>query len=166
MLYEFQGILPTVSEEAFIAESAVLIGDVKVDRDASVWFGAVIRGDSAAISVGAETSIQDNAVLHCEHGHDMTIGKNVTVGHGAIVHCTAVGDNTIVGMGAILLDGAVIGANCIIGAGAVIKENAVVPDGSMMVGVPAKAVRELGPEQLAFLAKQSPYVELSKEYLK
>lgn len=166
MLYEFQGVFPKVSEEAFVAENAVLIGDVTVDKDASVWFGAVIRGDSAAISVGAETSIQDNAVLHCEHGHDLVIGKNVTVGHGAIVHCSAVGDNTIVGMGAILLDGAVIGANCIIGAGAVIKENAVVPDGSMMVGVPAKAVRELGAEQLAFLAKQSPYVELSKEYLK
>ena len=94
------------------------------------------------------------------------MGNNVTVGHGAIVHCTSVGDNTLVGMGAILLDGAVIGKNCIIGAGAVVKERCVVPDGTMMVGIPAKPVRELAPEQIAYLEQTSPYVALSKEYLK
>lgn len=163
---QFQGKLPVVSEEAFIAPTATLIGDVAVGRDSSVWFGAVLRGDSAPIRVGEGMSVQDNAVLHCEKNHAMTIGSNVTIGHGAIVHCSAVGDNTMVGMGAILLDGAVIGKNCIIGAGALVKENAVVPDGTMMVGVPAKPVRELGPEQLDFMAQMSPYVALSKEYLK
>ena len=166
MIMTLGGKTPQVSPEAFVAETAALIGDVTVGRDSSVWFGAVIRGDNDPIVVGEGTSIQDNAVLHTEKGHPLTVGSNVTVGHGAIVHCSSVGDNTLVGMGAILLDGAVIGNNCIIGAGAVVKENAVVPDGTMMVGVPAKPVRQLSPEQIAYLERQSPYVALSKEYLK
>ena len=165
MIMTLGGKTPQVSPEAFVAETAALIGDVTVGRDSSVWFGAVIRGDNDPIVVGEGTSIQDNAVLHTEKGHPLTVGSNVTVGHGAIVHCSSVGDNTLVGMGAILLDGAVIGNNCIIGAGAVVKENAVVPDGTMMVGVPAKPVRELSQEQIAFLNRTSPYVALSKEYL-
>ncbi len=165
MLMTLNGVTPQVSPDAFIAETAMLIGDVAVGKDSSVWFGAVIRGDNEPIVVGEGTSIQDNAVLHTEKGHPLTIGSNVTVGHGAIVHCTSVGDNTMVGMGSILLDGAVIGKNCIIGAGAVVKENAVVPDGTMMVGVPAKPVRTLSPEQVAFMEQTSPYVALSKEYL-
>ena len=166
MIMQVKGKTPAVSPEAFVAETAVLIGDVTVGRDSSVWFGAVIRGDNEPIAVGEGTSIQDNAVLHTEKGHPLTVGNNVTVGHGAIVHCSSVGDNTLVGMGAVLLDGAVIGKNCIIGAGAVVKERAVVPDGTMMVGIPAKPVRELAPEQIAFLEQTSPYVALSKEYLK
>ena len=166
MIMTLNGAAPVVSPDAFVAETAALIGKVTVGRDSSVWFGAVIRGDNEPITVGEGTSIQDNAVLHTEPGHPLTVGNNVTVGHGAIVHCSAVGDNTLVGMGAILLDGAVIGKNCIIGAGAVVKEHAVVPDGTMMVGVPAKPVRELAPEQVAFLEQTSPYVALSKEYLK
>ena len=166
MIMTLNGVSPKVSPEAFVAETAALIGNVTVGKDSSVWFGAVIRGDNEPITVGEGTSIQDNAVLHTEKGHPLTVGSNVTVGHGAVVHCTSVGDNTLVGMGAILLDGAVIGKNCVIGAGALVKENAVVPDGTMMVGVPAKPVRELAPEQIAFLEKTSPYVALSKEYMK
>ena len=166
MLMTLRGKTPQVSPEAFVAENATLIGDVTVGADSSVWFGAVIRGDNEPITVGKGTSIQDNAVLHTEKGHPLTIGDNVTVGHGAIVHCASVGSNTLIGMGAILLDGAVIGEHCIIGAGAVVKENAVVPAGTMMVGIPAKPVRELGPEQIAFLERTSPYVALSKEYMK
>ena len=165
MLMTFHNESPKISPEAFVAETAALIGNVTVGKNSSVWFGAVIRGDNEPITVGEGTSIQDNAVLHTEKGHPLTVGNNVTVGHGAIVHCTSVGDNTLVGMGAILLDGAVIGKNCIIGAGALVKENAVVPDGTMMVGVPAKPVRELGPEQVAFLEQTSPYVALSREYM-
>lgn len=162
---EFHGRSPVVAEDAFIAENAALIGDVSVGAGSSVWYGAVLRGDNAPITVGKETSIQDNATLHCEPGHPLRIGSNVTVGHNAIVHCAAVGDNTLVGMGARLLDGAVIGADCIIGAGAVVKENAVVPDGTMMVGVPAKAIRTLSDAQIAQLRKPSHYIELAKEYL-
>ncbi len=166
MIMTLNGKTPLVSPEAFVAPTAALVGDVTVGKDSSVWFGAVIRGDCAPITVGEGTSIQDCCVLHTEADRPLTVGKNVTVGHGAVVHCTAVGDNTMIGMGAILLDGAVIGRNCIIGAGAVVKEHAVIPDGTMMVGVPAKPVRELSEEQLAFLAQTSPYVALSKEYLK
>ena len=165
MIVTFQGKTPRISSEAFVAETATLIGDVTVGPDSSVWYGAVIRGDCSRITVGCGTSIQDNAVLHTEKDRPLTIGDNVTIGHGAIIHCASVGSNTLIGMGAILLDGAVIGDHCVIGAGAVVKENAVVPSGSMMVGVPAKCVREFGPEQLAALDNTSPYVALSKMYL-
>ena len=165
MLIMFQGKTPQVSSEAFVAETATLIGDVTVGPDSSVWYGAVLRGDFSPITVGSGTSIQDNAVLHTEIGHPMTIGDNVTIGHGAVVHCASVGSSTLIGMGAILLDGAVIGDHCIIGAGAVVKENAIVSSGSMMVGVPAKCVRELGPEQLALLDRTPPYIALSRAYL-
>ena len=165
MIVTFQGKTPRVSSEAFVAETAALIGDVTVGPDSSVWYGAVIRGDCSRITVGCGTSIQDNAVLHTEKDRPLTVGDNVTIGHGAVVHCASVGSNTLIGMGAILLDGAVIGDHCIIGAGAVVKENTVVPSGSMMVGVPAKCVRELGPDQFALMDETSPYVALSKMYL-
>ena len=165
MIITLRGKTPQISPEAFTAETAALIGDVTVGPDSSVWFGAVVRGDNAPISVGRGTSIQDNAVLHTEKGHPLTVGDNVTVGHGAIVHCASVGSNTLVGMGSVLLDGAVVGDHCISGAGAVVKENAVVPPGTMMVGVPAKPVRELTPEQIAFLDGVSPYVGLARTYL-
>ena len=166
MIREFHGKTPQIAADAFIAENAALIGEVTVGAESSVWFGAVIRGDNAPITIGCGTSIQDNATLHCEPGHPMQIGNNVTVGHNAIIHCSAVGDHTLVGMGARLLDGAVIGSHCIIGAGAVVKENAVVPDGTMMVGVPAKAIREIPAQQQAEMEKTSHYVYLAKEYLK
>ena len=165
MIVTFQGKTPQISSEAFVAETAALIGDVTLGPDSSVWYGAVVRGDASQITVGCGTNIQDNAVLHTEIGHPLTIGDHVTIGHGAIVHCTSIGSNTLIGMGAILLDGAVIGDHCIIGAGAVVKENTVVSSGTMMVGIPAKCVRELGPEQLALLDGTPPYVALSKAYL-
>ena len=165
MLLPFQGKTPQVSPEAFIAETATLIGDVTVGPDSSVWYGAVIHGDCSPITVGRGSNVQDNAVLHTEAGHPLTIGDSVTIGHGAIVHCSSVGSNTLIGMGAILLDGAVVGDHCVIGAGAVVKENAVVPQGSLMVGIPAKCVRELGEEQRALLDGTPPYVALSKLYL-
>ena len=165
MIVTFQGKTPQVSPGAFIAETATLVGDVTVGPDSSVWYGAVIRGDSSRITVGRGSSIQDNAVLHTDKDHPLAIGDNVTIGHGAIIHCASVGSNTLIGMGAVLLDGAVIGDHCVIGAGAVVKEKAVVPTGSMMVGVPAKCVRELSPELRALLDAASPYVALSKAYL-
>ena len=166
MLMAHNNHMPLVSPEAFVAGTAALIGDVTVGRASSVWFGAVIRGDMAPITVGEGTSIQDNAVLHTERDRPLTVGNNVTVGHGAIVHCTSVGDNTLIGMNAVLLDGAVIGKDCVIGAGAVVRENDVVPDGTLMVGVPARPVRTLSPEQRAARAEVSPYVALSKEYMR
>ena len=165
MIMEYKGIMPEISSEAFVAPSADIIGDVKIAADASVWFGAVIRGDEAPIRIGEGTNIQDNCVLHCDHGSPMVIGKNVTIGHGSIVHGATIGDNVLIGMGAVILDKAVIGDNCIIGAGAVVKERAEVPENSMMVGVPAKLIRTLDEAALADRKKQSYYVPLSKDYM-
>ncbi len=157
--------MPEISPDAFVAPSADIIGRVKVAADASVWFGAVIRGDEAPISIGEGSNVQDNAVLHCDHQSPMNIGRNVTVGHGAIVHGATIGDNVLIGMGAVILNGAKIGDNCIIGAGAVVKENADIPADSMLVGVPAKVIRTLDEAAVAERKKQSYYVPLSKNYM-
>ena len=166
MLFKFKGIEPKIDPDAFVAETAAVIGDVKIAKDCSVWFGASVRGDCAPITVGEGTNIQDNATLHCEIDRPLVVGKNVTIGHNALVHCSSVGDGSLIGMGARLLDGAVIGKNCVIGAGAVVKEYTVVPDGTLMVGVPARAVRELSEEQIKEKQNAYVYVALSKEYLK
>ncbi len=165
MIKTYQGITPEVHKDAFIAETAVLIGDVKVGKDSSVWYGAVIRGDESPIVIHEGTSIQDNCVLHCDGNSPMEIGSNCTVGHGAMIHGSIIGDNVLVGMGAIILNGAKIGDNCIIAAGAVVKERAEIPANSMLVGVPAKIIRTLNEEQIAERQKTSYYVELAGNYL-
>ncbi len=165
MIMEYKGISPDISPDAFVAPTADIIGKVSIAADASVWFGAVIRGDEAPISIGEGSNVQDNAVLHCDEHSPMVIGKNVTLGHGAIIHGATIGDNTLIGMGAIVLNGANIGENCIVGAGAVVKENAVIPPNSMLVGVPAKIIRTLDEKAIAERKKQSYYVPLSKDYM-
>lgn len=166
MTRDYMGVSPRIDADVFVAETAALIGDVEVGSGSSIWYGAVLRGDAAPIKVGRACSIQDNAVVHCDVGVPSHIGEGVTVGHGAIIHGAAVGSNTLVGMGATVLSGAVIGENCIIGAGALVLENAVVPAGSLVVGVPARVVRKLSPEQTGALAAASRhYVELSKNYM-
>ena len=164
MLRAFHHNVPQVHPSVFVAETAVLIGDVTVGKDSSVWYGAVVRGDTASIAIGEGSNIQDNVTLHTDEGHPLRIGNNVTVGHNAVVHCAEIGDNTLVGMGAVLLDGAVIGKNCVIGAGAVVRQNELVADGTMMLGVPAKAVKHLPEEVISLLEKQSHYVALAREY--
>ena len=165
MIMEYKGISPEISPDAFVAPTADIIGKVSIAADASVWFGAVIRGDEAPISIGEGSNVQDNAVLHCDEHSPMVIGRNVTLGHGAIIHGATIGDNTLIGMGAIVLNGANIGENCIVGAGAVVKENAVIPPNSMLVGVPAKIIRTLDESAVAERKKQSYYVPLSKDYM-
>ena len=156
---------PKIASSAFIAENASIVGDVEIGEDSSVWFGAVLRGDVSRIVIGRGSNVQDNAVLHGELDRETIVGDNVVIGHGAIVHAATVGSNTLIGMGAIVLSGAVIGEGCIIGAGAVVKENSVIPAGSLAVGLPAKVVREVRPEQAAELRRQTYYVKLSKDYL-
>ena len=166
MTRDYLGVSPKTDKDVFVAETAVLIGDVEVGAGSSIWYGAVLRGDTAPIRVGRASSIQDNAVVHGDAGVPTTIGDNVTVGHGAIVHSATVGSNTLIGMGATVLNGAVIGENCIVGAGALVKENAVVPAGSLIVGVPGKVVRKLGPEQIEALTTSARhYVEYAKNYM-
>ena len=133
----------------YIADGAKVIGNVKIGEDSSVWYNAVVRGDSNSIEIGKNTNVQDNAVLHTSHSHALKIGNNVTIGHGAIVHGCTVGNNVLVGMGAIVLDGAIIEDNCIIGAGALVPQNKVMPAGSLVLGNPARVVREISKEEQA-----------------
>ncbi|MBQ3074846.1 MAG: gamma carbonic anhydrase family protein [Clostridia bacterium] len=165
MKRSYQGKNPVLAEEVFVAENAVLIGDVTLENGANVWYGAVLRGDENSIFIGENTNVQDNATVHVAKDHPVVLGKNVTVGHNAIVHGCTVGDGTMIGMGACVLNGAVIGKGCLIGAGALIKEGQIIPDGSLCVGVPAKIVRELDDAGKAkILANAAMYVSLAKEY--
>lgn len=133
-----------MEKKIYIAPDAVLTGDVVLGDQVNIWYGAVLRGDSGTITVGEGTNIQDKCILH----EKTTLGKNCTVGHGAIVHGCTIGDNTMVGMGAIVLTGAVIGNDCIIGAGAVVTGKTVAPDGSLLLGSPAKVIKPVTAEQI------------------
>lgn len=135
-------------KDVIMAESAVVRGDVEMGAGCTVWHNATIRGDMAPIRIGKETNIQDNAVVHVDYGFPTDIGDGVTVGHSAIVHGCSVGDHSLIGMGAIILNGAKIGKNCIVGAGALVTQNKEFADGTLIVGSPAKAVRELTPEEI------------------
>lgn len=150
-------------EKAYVAESAVISGDVVLGKNASIWHGAVLRGDNGGIVIGEGSNVQDNCVIH-EHTR---IGKYCTVGHGAIVHGCTVGDNTMIGMGAVVLTGAVIGENCLIGAGALVTGKTVAPAGSMLLGSPARVVKPVGPETEEEIRKDAElYIRLAKENLK
>ena len=137
------------------ALAAVLVGDVVLESGASVWFGVTIRGDNERITVGMGSNIQENTVMHTDMGYPLTIGKDCTVGHRAMLHGCTVGDNSLIGMGATVLNGAVIGKNCLIGAGALITEGKVIPDGSLVMGVPGKVVRELDEAAIEDLRKSA-----------
>jgi carbonic anhydrase/acetyltransferase-like protein (isoleucine patch superfamily) len=141
--------------DCFIAPSATVIGEVSLDKRSSVWFQAVIRADNDKISIGEKTNIQDGAVLHCDEGFPLTIGNGVTVGHQATVHGCTVGDYSLIGINSVILNGAKIGRHCLIGANALVPENMEIPDGSLVVGSPAKILRQLSEEQRANLEKSA-----------
>ena len=143
MIYALDGIAPTVHSSAWVADEATLIGKVVVEADASVWFGAQIRGDNEEIRVGAGTNVQENSVLHTDMGYPLTIGANCTIGHKAMLHGCTIGDGTLIGMGATILNGAKIGKGCLIGACALITEGKEIPDGSLVMGSPGRVVRQL-----------------------
>ena len=164
MIHPFETHLPEIHPSARIARNATLAGDVTVDERASIWYGAVLRGDEDAIRVGAESNIQDNAVLHCEGGCPMVVGRRVTVGHGAILHGCTVEDGALIGMGAILLNNCVIGAGSLVAAGALVTQGTVVPPGSLVVGAPARVKRPLRPEELEELsADVDKYLGLAEQ---
>ncbi len=151
-----------MAKAVYIAPDAVVTGDVVLGDQVNIWYGAVLRGDSGTISVGDGTNIQDRCILH----EKTTLGKNCTVGHGAIVHGCTIGDNTLVGMGAIILNGAVIGNNCIIGAGALVTGKIDAPDGSVLLGSPAKVVKAATAEQIADNQHSAAhYIELAQKGL-
>ncbi len=147
-IYEVDGIVPQVAESAWVADSAEVMGDVVLGQEVGIWFGVVVRGDTSAIRIGDRTNIQDLSVLHSDVGMPLTIGAGVTVGHKAMLHGCSVGDDSLIGIGAVVLNGAKIGKGCLVGAGALVTEGKAFPDGSMIIGSPAKVVRSLTPEQL------------------
>ncbi len=167
MIRSFQGKKPVLGKDVFIAENAVLIGEVILSDRANIWYGAVLRGDEGSIEIGEESNVQDNATIHTGKDFPVKVGKGVTVGHNAIVHGCTVGDDTMIGMGACVLNGAVIGKGCIVGAGALVKEGQVIPDYSLCVGVPAKIVRTLDEDAVKGVRDNAQmYVHLAEEYRK
>lgn len=135
---------------AFVAENATVRGDVTVGKGSSIFFGAVVRTELVPITIGENTNIQDNCILHTDAGFPLTVGSGCTIGHGAILHGCTVGDNTLIGMGTTVLNGAVIGRDCIVGAGSLVPQGMVIPDGSMAFGSPAKIRRPLTEEEIAY----------------
>ena len=156
-LYEIDGVRPQLAEGAWAAPSADLIGDVRLGRRASVWFGAVIRADNTSILIGEESNFQDGAVGHSDPDAPLIIGARVTVGHQAILHGCTIGDGCLIGMGARVLNGAVLGASCLIGAGALVTEGKQFKPGTLIVGSPARAIRALDEEQIALLAMSAAH---------
>lgn len=157
------GNAPVNSGAAFVAQNATLAGAVRLEEGSSIWYGAVLRADTGRIVVGAGSNVQDNAVLHTGPGLDVVLGRGVSVGHGAIVHGCMVGDGCMIGMNATILNGAVIGPGCLIAAGALVPERAQIPAGSLVMGVPGKVVRQVSPEQAAFIAaNEQEYRNLAK----
>ena len=164
-LYPFAGNSPAVHETAFVAPSASIIGRATLDQDSSAFYGVSVRADTAAISVGAGSNLQDNVVLHADPGFPCTVGRGVSVGHAAVVHGCTVEDDCLIGMGATVLNGAVIGAGSLVAAGAVVLEGTVVPPRSLVAGVPAKVRRELTDEEFdGVRANAAHYVELAAKH--
>jgi len=156
MLKPFQGILPKISDDVFIEDSAIVIGDVVIGRDSSVWFHSVVRGDVNHIRIGSRTNVQDLCVLHVTHDtHPLVIGDDVTVGHHVVLHGCTIKDRVLVGMGAIIMDGAIIGEDSIVGAGALVTEGTVVPPKSLILGSPAKVRRAVTGEELAWILESA-----------
>lgn len=156
-----------ISEDAKIARQSVVIGDVTIGRDSCVVHYAVIRGDDAPIVIGEESNVQENCTIHVSRNMPVHIGNNVTVGHNAVLHGCMIGDRTLIGMGAVVLDGARIGKDCIIGAGSLVTKNTVIPDGSLVMGSPAKIKRNLTwEEKLGNLENSKEYVSVSAEMQK
>ena len=147
-IYELDGVAPQVAASAWVADSAQVMGRVTLGEDASVWFGTVVRGDTESITIGAGSNIQDASVLHADFGKPLVVGERVTVGHQVMLHGCTIGDESLIGIGAIVLNGARIGKNCLVGAGSLVTEGKEFPDGSMIMGTPAKVVRQLTPEQI------------------
>ena len=157
MLYQLDDKQVQLPGSYFIAESAAVIGNVVLGKDASIWFNAVIRGDSELIVIGEDCNIQDGAILHTDPGYPMILGKGVTVGHKAMLHGCNVGDYSLVGINAVVLNGAKIGSHCVIGANALVTENMEIPDGSLAMGSPAKIKRNLTFEQQQALEIQAQH---------
>ncbi|MDR2326866.1 MAG: gamma carbonic anhydrase family protein [Acidovorax sp.] len=165
-IYELDGVAPTIPASAWVADSAEVMGRVELGEDASIWFGTVVRGDTDRITIGAGSNVQDASVLHADFGMPLTIGANVTVGHQVMLHGCTIGDESLIGIGAVVLNGAKIGKNCLVGAGSLVTEGKEFPDGSMILGSPAKVVRQLSPEQIEGLRQSARHYVLNAQRFK
>jgi len=165
--YELDGIAPELPDAGFfwVAPTAVLIGKVILKQNANIWFGAVLRGDNEAITIGEGSNVQENCVLHTDMGFPLSVGAGCTIGHKAMLHGCIIGENSLIGMGATILNGATIGNNCIIGAGALISEGKNIPDNSLVVGMPGKIIRQLDSAAETMLqASSAHYVANAKRF--
>lgn len=165
MILSYKNFEPIIDTTCFIATNATVIGKVKLNARVSIWYGAVLRGDVDCIELGEGSNIQDNAVVHCDHGTPTLIGKYVTIGHGAIIHACDIGDNTLIGMGAVILSGAKIGKHCIVGAGALVTGSTTIPDHSMVFGSPAKVIRSVTNSEIEQIKENaSNYIKYAEDY--
>jgi carbonic anhydrase/acetyltransferase-like protein (isoleucine patch superfamily) len=164
-IYELDGKTPRLASGAWVADSAQVIGDVELGENASVWFGTVVRGDGDAIRIGRGSNIQDASVLHIDAGKPLTVGEYVTVGHRVVLHGCTIGDHSLIGIGAVVLNGARIGKNCLVGAGSLVTEDKEFPDGSMILGSPARLVRSLSAEQIEGMQRIAQgYIKNAQRY--
>ena len=165
MKLQFNGVAPSINENAYVSESGDIIGDVKVEENVSIWFGARLRADMNKIVIGANSNIQENAVVHVDIESPVIIGENVTIGHSAIIHGCNISNNVLVGMGSIILNNANLSKNCIVGAGALVTQGKEFEEGVLILGNPAKAVRKLSEEEIKSIKRSADnYVALSKKY--
>jgi len=164
-IYQLNDRVPVIPKSCYIAEEAVIIGDVVLGERVNIWFGAVLRGDNEPIVIGDDSNVQENCVLHTDPGAPLTIGRNVTIGHQVMLHGCTIGDGSLIGIQAVVLNKSVIGKDCLVGAGAVVTENKSFPDRSVIFGSPAKVVRELNEENAARLAgSAASYVTRGQNY--
>ena len=167
MILPYKNIFPDIDESVFIGDGAVITGDVKIGKDSSIWFNAVIRGDVHFIRIGERTNIQDGCILHVTNGKSsLSIGNDVTVGHNAVVHGCTVKDNVLIGMGAVILDNSIVNSNSLIAAGSVVKEGFEIPEGVLAAGIPARIIRDLKETEILKINESSRgYVNYAKDYL-
>ncbi|MBN2853838.1 MAG: gamma carbonic anhydrase family protein [Clostridia bacterium] len=167
MIKKFKEHKPKIHKDSFIAENAVIIGNVKIEKNCSIWYGAVLRGDIEEILIKEGSNIQDNSVLHCSEKLKLIVGKNTTVGHHVTLHSCQIKEGSLIGMGSTILDGAVIGKNCLVGAHSLVTQNTVIPDNSLVMGSPARIKRELSEEEINDIHKNTAeYVRLLEEYMR
>lgn len=165
MIYDLENWRPSFAGEYFVADSAAVIGQVNAGAEVSIWFNAVVRGDNEMIHLGPRVNIQDGAVLHNDPGYPLTLDEGVSVGHLAVLHGCSVGANTLVGMKAVVMNGAVIGRDCLIGAGSMVTGNKVIPDGSLVMGTPARVIRPLSEAEVLELRRVTEsYVQRARRY--
>ncbi|MEF2782601.1 gamma carbonic anhydrase family protein [Erysipelotrichaceae bacterium HCN-30851] len=165
MIIAYRGKKPVIAEDSYLSKNATIIGDVTLEKGSSVFFHTVVRGDKDAIFIGENSNIQDNCTLHTDPGHELKIGKCVTVGHNAILHGCIIEDEVLIGMGAIILNEAVIGKHSIIGAGAVVTQGQIIPENSLVVGCPAKIIKQVNAAQVEEIKENAlHYAELGREY--